>query len=149
MFDLALYALAIKKIRIENGGENHHKHKGEEKPAAADEAGECHQQTADNPKEAGEPMGFVPVCLAVQRPGQFDADGVALLALRQIIADDHKQYTDQNRCDGRNVKILVPCGRKNHAENHQRQQGDDPKDEALHLAGMVFIFGVCCGDQNA
>ncbi len=39
-------------------------------------------------------MGPVPVLLACQRPRHLDADGIALLALRQVVADDQEEERD-------------------------------------------------------
>ena len=60
------------------------------------EKGDAHQKnTAECPDTAGDAVCREPVGLAVQRPADLDAYGVALLTFRQVVADDGKHQTQE------------------------------------------------------
>ena len=128
-FGMGLYALAVEYIGIDKGRYDHGERADQENPERAKKAGQHDQKTAYCPEPAGKAVGPGPVFLAVQSPGDLDADGVILLALGQIIADDGKYETYEDRHDHFHGHILAQSGCVGDHEQQVRNGGDEPKDQ--------------------
>ncbi len=65
----------------------------------------------DNPcydhAPASHPMGMVPVFLACKGPGGPDADGVVMPELRQYIAHNYMQHTQQGKADHGDIYLHI------------------------------------------
>ena len=53
---------------------------------------------------AGQSVSIIPVFFVVQRPGQFDADGVILSALGQVVSGNKKDNTHEKTAPVDEVK---------------------------------------------
>ena len=88
-------------------------------------------------------MGAVPVILIIQRPGQLDAHGVALLAFGEPVANDHHHQAHQQRHEDLHVHVQAQgctVGQANAA--HHRDHRADPEHKAHHPTIDVVRLGI-------
>ena len=85
-------------IRIENGHQNHDQQDAKEniENCPGKKAIDEDDEPTQNPKSARQTVGFIPIFLIVQGPGQADADCIILLGLRPIIAHDQNNNPHHN-----------------------------------------------------
>ena len=81
-------------------------------------------------------MCFVPVFRIIQRPGQLNAYGIALLALRHIISDHHKDDTHEHR--EYEVHINIPAKRYGRADEVAGAVSFLASDDAGYITGAVI-----------
>ena len=146
-----LAVLFVVQVGVENGDGADGQYQGEGDPDDGFQ-GQKHaaqQQNAANDKNfAAKTMGGVPVFFVFQRPLDLDADGLVLLALGHVVAqqnegDSHKQREDQDGRDG-----AVQRGGVGHSAHEQGEDGDEPKPEVHDLGALVLVFGIFSCDKH-
>jgi len=139
----------VKQIGIDKRCQDHQKNNGQEDPNAAKETCQHDGKAANYPKTTGKPVGSVPVFFIIQCPGDLYADGVILLAFRQVIADDRKQKSHQYRHHHFYPHFFSQCHCISDRVQHRRQHRNDPKHQMHNLFGVVILFGIRAGTQCA
>ena len=143
-----LDSFPVQDIGVDKRRQDHQKNDFEEDPKAAEKTGEHDHQTADDPKPAGEAVGFVPVFFAVQRPGDLNTDGVILLAFGQVIADNGKHKSHKHRHDHFHPHIVTHGNDIGGGKDQVRQHRDDPKDQVQNLVGVIVFLRIGGGAKH-
>jgi len=141
----ALYTLAVEQIGIQKRRDDHGKYNAKEDPEAAEKSGEHDDDAADYPKPTGKAVCPVPVFFAVEGPGDLDADGIVLLALGQVIADDRKQQTHKHRHDHFYPDFLAQSHRIGNGIEQIGDHRDDPQNQMQNLLWMIVFLGIGTG----
>ena len=100
------------------------------------------QRAADDPQEARQAMGTVPVLRAVERPGQLDAHGVALLGLGQIVADDDEHHAHEGGRRRGHVERAAQRRAQHRRAAQHRDHRQDPIADALEHRAHVGLLGI-------
>ena len=116
---------------------------------AAQQPDDQNRQTENHPDTAGETMGMIPVILIIERPRELDADGIALAAFGQIIADDDEQDADKEGSSAGGVDGIAQRVGIDHGTGIQADNRTNPEDDIHQLFGNVLLFGVCAHDNGA
>ena len=93
LFLLVFFVLSEIQIGINGGCSHGYDQDTDQDPEICQERGGDQNYTAKCPNPAAKTMSGVPVCLAIQGPGELDAQSVGLLALGQIVADNQEHQT--------------------------------------------------------
>ena len=107
------------------------------------------RQTENDPDIARETMGMIPVILIIERPREFDADGIALTAFGQIVADDNEQDADKEGSGAGSVDGIAQRVGIDHGTGIQTDNRTNPEDDIHKLFGDVMLFGICTRDNGA
>jgi hypothetical protein len=135
-------SLVIKGEGINNGDEGYYWEGGEKDPESAQKAGRGNNNSAYAPKPSCKAVGFVPVLLAVKSPGEFETNGVILLAFGKIVSDDDEDQSEKCGYEKLDANGSPHCGGIHERGERNAQYGNDPEDEMQYFFGMVLLFRI-------
>lgn len=143
--------LTVEQVGINRGREDKYQGDAQEQERVPQEGSNHNDRTAGCPYPAAEAMGLVPVFFVVQGPGELNADGVALLALGQVVSDveEHAAQQQAHKCWGAQEGVIAQGGGVNQSRHQRGHRWADPQHQIQDLGALSVGFGIGGSTQDA
>ena len=143
------YSFAVKYVGIYHREYSSYREGCDHKRDKAEKARYYRDDAVNYPNCTCGAVRFVPVFFAVERPREFDADGVALAAFGHIISRYNENKTEKQGAE----KLYIHCisysrGIRKRGKS-KAYYGNYPKCNINYFAGVITVFGVCESNGKA